>query len=92
MTIFIIAIENTKQLKNETELKKRCNICHISAQTTGYLTSYLVFCFEHLKHVPNFRHNYSRTQEPYLKLIKDLIDKLIKLYLKLINDCVSVAR
>ena len=36
---------------------------HINAGNVAYLLSYVVFCFEHLKHVQNFNLKYSRTEE-----------------------------
>ena len=64
LTMFIIIIENTKQLKNEMEQKKGCNICHVNAQNTAYLISYLVvFCFEGLKDVQNFCLKHGKTQK-----------------------------
>ena len=53
LTISIITIENTNQIKNEIKQKKRCKICHLNARNTAYLISHLAFCFERLKHVQN---------------------------------------
>ena len=53
LTIFIITIENTNQIKNEMKQKKRCKICHLNARNIVYLISHLAFCFERLKNVQN---------------------------------------
>ena len=56
--------ENTnKQLENEMEQKKRCNINAYKCTKYGISQSYLVFFLKSPNHVQNLNVKYSRTQE-----------------------------
>ena len=62
----IITMKILNELKNEIKQNngnKTWYICHINAQNTAYLISYLVFRFEHLKYVQNLSLRIPRTQE-----------------------------
>ena len=70
--------ENTKQLKNEINQKKRNQtfpICHVSAWNATYLMSYLASYFKRVNHKQNLSVKNSKPQELYiLNINKGLVE------------------